>query len=288
MKRILAGGVTTVVWFLIFGSTPAVYAQKEQREQEAKPAQERQQQAKPAQEHQQQQARPAQEHQEQQVKPAQQQQRAEQPKPQAKPAQQQQRAEQKEPQAKPAQQQRAEQQKPQAKPAQQQQRAEHQQPQAKPTQQQQRAQQQQPQGNYQVPQRTQQEARSWQQKRGWQQQGSWQAHSSWQQDRSSNWQSDHRTWAQRGGYGGYYIPEDRFGLYFGSSHWFRFGGAPTIVEGYPRFQHDGFWFMLVDPWPEAWPVNWYATDDVYVGYNDGYYLYNRRDPSVAIALTVVL
>lgn len=33
--------------------------------------------------------------------------------------------------------------------------------------------------------------------------------------------------------------------------------------------------MLVDPWPEYWPMNWYAADDVYVGYNNGYYLYNR-------------
>ena len=45
--------------------------------------------------------------------------------------------------------------------------------------------------------------------------GAWQGHASWQQDRSSNWQADHRTWAQRGGYGGYYIPQASFSLHFG-------------------------------------------------------------------------
>jgi hypothetical protein len=49
--------------------------------------------------------------------------------------------------------------------------------------------------------------------------------------------------------------------------------------------------MMVDPWPEYWSNNWYASDDVYVGYDDyddGYYLYNRRYPGDAIAITVVL
>ena len=60
------------------------------------------------------------------------------------------------------------------------------------------------------------------------------------------------------------------------------------MEGYPRFQYGGFGFMMVDPWPSAWAPNWYATDDVYVGYNDGYYLYNRRHPGEAIAIAVAL
>ena len=85
-----------------------------------------------------------------------------------------------------------------------------------------------------------------------------------------------------------YIPQDRFSLYFGTEHWFRIRSQPIIVGGYPRFQYGGFWFMMVDPWPEYWSDNWYASDDVYVGYNDGYYLYNRRYPNDAIALTVVL
>ena len=42
--------------------------------------------------------------------------------------------------------------------------------------------------------------------------------------------------------------------------------------------------MMVDPWPEHWSDDWYVTDDVYVGYDNGYYLYNRRDPSVGLQL----
>jgi len=61
-----------------------------------------------------------------------------------------------------------------------------------------------------------------------------------------------------------------------------------IVAGYPRFQYGGYTFMMVDPWPEYWSDDWYANDDVYIGYNDGYYLYNRRYPDDAIAITVVL
>ena len=95
-----------------------------------------------------------------------------------------------------------------------------------------------------------------------------------------HWESDHRTWAQRGGYGGYYIPQDRFSLYFGSQHWFRMHSRPTIYMGYPRFSYGGFSFLLVDPWPEYWAENWYDTDDVYIDYDDGYYLYNRRYPGV--------
>ena len=113
-----------------------------------------------------------------------------------------------------------------------------------PPQQQQHAQQ----PEQQQPQRSDQQARVWQQQSGWNHQGAWQEHATWQQDRSSHWQTDHRTWGKRGGYS----------------------------------------FMLVDPWPEDWALNWYATDDVYVGYNSGYYLYNRMHPGEAMAITVVL
>ncbi len=140
----------------------------------------------------------------------------------------------------------------------------------------------------QQPQRTQQQAVAWQQQRGWAQQGAWQGHSTWQQGRAQRWESEHRTWAQRGGYGGYYIPQDRFGLYFGSQHWFRMSSRPTIYMGYPRFSYGGFSFMLVDPWPEYWAEDWYETDAVYIDYDDGYYLYNRRYPSVRLAIAVAL
>jgi hypothetical protein len=60
-----------------------------------------------------------------------------------------------------------------------------------------------------------------------------------------------------------------------------------VVGGFPRFQYDGYWFSLVDPWPNSWANNWYETDNVYVVYeNDGYYMYNQRYPGVGIAISV--
>ncbi len=115
------------------------------------------------------------------------------------------------------------------------------------------------------------------------------AGSAWQQAAGSqHWDSDHRTWQQRGGYHGYRIPDDRFRGYFGPSHGFRIYGLPfLVVGGYPRFQYEGYWFSPVDPWPEYWGNDWYDNDDVYVNYVDnGYYLYNRRYPNVAIAINV--
>ena len=140
----------------------------------------------------------------------------------------------------------------------------------------------------QQPQRTQQQALAWQQQRGWLRQGGWQERSTWQQGRAQRWENDHRNWAQRGGYGGYYIPQDRFTLYFGNQHWFRMHSRPTMYMGYPRFLYSGFSFLLVDPWPEYWAENWYDTDDVYIAYDDGYYLHNRRSPNIRLAISVVL
>ena len=112
--------------------------------------------------------------------------------------------------------------------------------------------------------------------------------SAWQQHRAQNWQSDHRNWQQRGGYHGYRIPDDRFRGYFGPSHGFRIYGLPfMVVSGYPRFQYQGYWISLVDPWPEYWGNDWYDNDDVYVAYVDnGYYLYNNRYPNVGIAVNI--
>ena len=108
------------------------------------------------------------------------------------------------------------------------------------------------------------------------------------QSRASSWNNEHRTWAQRGGYNGYRVPEDRFRLYFGRDHFFRIYGLPMVfVGGYPRFQYDGYWATFVDPWPESWPANWYETDDVYLDYtDDGYYLYDRMRPGPGIAVTL--
>lgn len=63
---------------------------------------------------------------------------------------------------------------------------------------------------------------------------------------------------------------------------------PAMYMGYPRFSYGGFSFLLVDPWPEYWAENWYDTDDLYIGYDDGYYLYDRRYPGVGLAITVVM
>lgn len=121
-----------------------------------------------------------------------------------------------------------------------------------------------------------------QQQRGGVQQRAWQDH------RAGNWQTDHRNWQQRGGYNGYRIPDARFGGYFGVDHGFRIGGLPfMVVGGFPRFQYEGYWFSMIDPWPGDWDDDWYDTDDVYVSYMDnGYYLFNRRHPGMGIAISV--
>ena len=110
----------------------------------------------------------------------------------------------------------------------------------------------------------------------------------WQQHRAGNWQSDHRTWQQRGGYNGYRIPDARFRGYFGPEHGFRIEGLPfMVVGGFPRFEYDGYWLSVVDPWPADWDSDWYDNDQVYVAYVDnGYYLYNRSYPGVGIAVSI--
>ena len=75
----------------------------------------------------------------------------------------------------------------------------------------------------------------------------------------------------------------RFSLYFGSQHFFRLRTRPVMYMGYPRFEYGGYSFLLVDPWPEYWSDNWYDSDDVYIDYDDGYYLYNRSYPEVRLA-----
>jgi hypothetical protein len=112
----------------------------------------------------------------------------------------------------------------------------------------------------------------------------------WQQHRSNNWSSEHRTWEQRGGYNGYRIPDAYYGNYYGQNHWFRVYNQPfMVVGGFPRFQYGGYWFSVVDPYPDYWGNDWYQTDDVYVAYYDnGYYMYNRSypgRPGVAISIS---
>jgi hypothetical protein len=108
------------------------------------------------------------------------------------------------------------------------------------------------------------------------------------QSRAGSWKDEHQDWGRRGGYNGYRIPEARFRLYFGREHFFRIYGLPLyFVGGQPRFQYDGYWVTIVDPWPESWGPNWYETDDVYLdNTGDGYYLYDRNYPDYPIAVTV--
>jgi hypothetical protein len=115
-----------------------------------------------------------------------------------------------------------------------------------------------------------------------------QARSGFLQSRAHSWNDEHRSWRDRGGYTGFRIPDDRFRMYFGQEHFFRIARLPLLfVGGYPRFQYDGFWVTLMDPWPEAWPPDWYETDDVYLDYpDDGYYLIDRDRPGIAIAVTI--
>jgi hypothetical protein len=112
----------------------------------------------------------------------------------------------------------------------------------------------------------------------------------WQQHRAGRWQAEHRSWQQRGGYSGYRIPEDNFRGHFGENHGFHIYSLPLMIGGgYPRFQYGGFWFSVVDPWPEYWEDNWYENDDVYIDYSeDGYYLYNRRYPRDRISISVYI
>jgi hypothetical protein len=114
-----------------------------------------------------------------------------------------------------------------------------------------------------------------------------QARSGFLQSRATSWSTQHKTWQQRGGYNGYRIPDDRFSLYFGSNHFFHIGSLPMLfVGGYPRFQYDGYWITFVDPWPEAWAPTWYETDNLYLAYDDGYYLYDTNYPGIGIAVTI--
>jgi hypothetical protein len=269
---------------LLFGTVAPRYAQEqheqearppqqEQQQQEARPPQQEQQQQEarpPQQEQQQQEARPPQQEQAQEARPAQQQQ-PQQTKPVTQHPQVQGQQKQRPPQAQPS-----KPHQPQAKsvmqgpPAQGQQR----QPQVKPVKQQQ-------------PTRGQQANRP--STRGQRVQPTVQP-AVWQQHRASNWQTQHRTWQQRGGYNGYRIPPARFNGYFGPGHGFRIYGLPLVIfGGYPRFQCNGYWFSMLDPWPESWAGNWYQNDEVYVSYsNGGYYLYNQSYPGIGIAVSVSL
>jgi hypothetical protein len=102
----------------------------------------------------------------------------------------------------------------------------------------------------------------------------------WRGRRARNWDSDHETWEERGGYDGAWIPDGYFGSHYGQHHWFRVSSLPfTVIDGFPCIQYGDYWVTFVDPIPEYWSDDWFETDDVYIDYyGDGYYLFNRRFP----------
>jgi hypothetical protein len=113
----------------------------------------------------------------------------------------------------------------------------------------------------------------------------------WQQHRAGDFESQRRTWSQRGGYSGYRVPDVYFTSYYGRDHGFRVYGLPfMMMGGYPRFQYGGYWFSVMDPYPEYWGQDWYESDEMYVDYYDGgYYMYNRRfpgRPGIAISISM--
>ena len=74
-------------------------------------------------------------------------------------------------------------------------------------------------------------------------------------------------------------------------HSFRVYDLPFLeVGGYPRFQYEGYWFSVIDPYPEYWGADWFRSDDMYVDYyEDGYYLYDRRfpgRPGIAVSISM--
>lgn len=81
-----------------------------------------------------------------------------------------------------------------------------------------------------------------------------------------------------------HIPDNKFHASFGRAHTVVIH-QPVIVEGQPRFQYGGYWFVISDPWPGDWAY----TDDCYIDYVDGdYFLFDLLHPGERIALVVVM
>jgi hypothetical protein len=112
----------------------------------------------------------------------------------------------------------------------------------------------------------------------------------WQDHRAQNFKAQQRTWEARGGYRGYRIPPARFQGAFGREHGFRFHDTPVYLsQGRPQFHAGGFWFTILDPWPETWSETWYEEDELYIDFDgQGYYLMSPRYPGDRITLSVTL
>ncbi len=134
--------------------------------------------------------------------------------------------------------------------------------------------------------RSREQARAWERGGTWRGGGAWGQARTWQDHRARDWEREHRGWRERGGYGGYVIPERDFRLHFGPARGFRLHTRPVIRQGYPCFAWGGYSFLIVDPWPEFWTETWYAEDDLWIDWDDGYYLHSRRHPGFGLALAV--
>lgn len=134
--------------------------------------------------------------------------------------------------------------------------------------------------------RSREQARAWERGRSWHAGGAWGQHPSWHEHRARHWETEHRSWRDRGGYGGYLIPGRDFQARFGPERGFRLRTRPAIRNGYPWFSWGGYAFQILDPWPEFWAETWYADDELWIGWDDGYYLYSRRHPGFGLALTL--
>ena len=81
-----------------------------------------------------------------------------------------------------------------------------------------------------------------------------------------------------------HIPDKDFKAHFGRQHTVVIN-RPVIVEGQPRFQYSGYWFVISDPWPGEWAY----SDQCYIDYVDGeYFLFDLLHPGIRIALFVVV
>jgi len=79
------------------------------------------------------------------------------------------------------------------------------------------------------------------------------------------------------------IPRDRWRDHFGREHRFRIY-QPVIVEGYPRFDYDDYWFRPVNPWPSDWSYD----DECYIDeVSNEYYLYDMLHPGVRLMLMML-
>lgn len=79
------------------------------------------------------------------------------------------------------------------------------------------------------------------------------------------------------------IPEEHFRAHFGREHRFVIV-RPVIVAGHPRFQYDGYWFVIGRPLPPGWRY----SDQVYVDYyEDNYYMCSPAHPGVRISIDIL-